>query len=134
MLVIAWPAMGYLFVPVLILEYAVAHRILGSAWRRSIPAVVAANAASTLVGVPLSWAVLVAGAIATSGLLSVLPEAVLDSPARWIMAPFAISWLGPGVERHPWWIPAAFLGLLVPFFFMSVWVERVVMRGPGSPW
>jgi len=43
------------------------------------------------------------------------------------MAPFYIAWLPPEVEQHPWWIPVAFLALLIPFFFASVWVERQVV-------
>jgi hypothetical protein len=130
MLVVAWPAMAMLFVPVCVIEAVVARRLLGGNFWHSSRAVVVANILSTAVGVPLSWAVLVIAATVLGGLVSVLPGG-FDSPLRWVLAPFFVAWLGPGVERHAWWIPLAFLGLQLPFFAVSVWLERRIVAWFG---
>ena len=49
--------------------------------------------------------------------LSATLKAVLSAP-----------WIAPVGDRGSWAVPLATLALLIPFFFVSVWVERRVME------
>jgi hypothetical protein len=85
-----------------------------------------ANLVSTLVGIPVTWGILVflqliTGAGAGWG---------LETPLQKVLAVTVQSpWLIPYEGDLDWMVPAAAAVLCVPFFFMSVWCENVVARG-----
>lgn len=94
-------------------------------------ATAAANLASTILGIPLTW-----GALALLEMGFGLPASQAlfqknwNSPmARAITTILTAPWLLPQTaETAAWAIPLATLVLLVPFFFVSVWSERLVMQ------
>lgn len=130
MLVIVYPSMIVTLLPVVVLETVILRRRLGTALRRTAFVVMLSNLASTMVGIPLAWAALVGLEVATSG--GVWP--LLDTFAGKLLA---VTWQAPWLFRHEsdfyWQIPVATAVLLVPFFFVSWWVEywlsRRLMRG-----
>ena len=90
-----------------------------------------ANLASTVIGVPVAWGVVLLSQFVVLGGLLRIPgvDRALDkgnSPlaivAITILAP---AWLGP--EGKYWMVPLATIVLLVPTFFLSVWIERFVV-------
>ncbi len=123
MLVLVWPASWVLYIPIALVEAAVARRHLGLSWRRALKVATAANLVSTLVGIPLTWGV---GVLAESFIGPVLPFPIHPSSTTSqviesiVMAP----WLGSNVES--WMVTLAALSLCVPFFFVSVWAEYLV--------
>jgi len=125
MLLLVWPAAFVAFLPVVAVEAAVAQRVIevpwGAAWRLSFRA----NLVTTLIGVPMTWLLML-----FVQFLAFLVGTGLDIGGRWswIAAPFVLAWLPPGVERATWWIGMAGAGLSVPLFFVSVWIERRVGR------
>jgi hypothetical protein len=124
MLYLVWPGSWVLFVPIVVVEAIVARRLLGLAVRRSLALSAVANAASTLVGIPATWgALLLVELVATSG----GKEYGLGTVPRKIFA-FTVQapWLGPYENDLDWLIPSAAIFLCIPFFFVSVLIERFV--------
>lgn len=127
MLALVWPASWALLIPIILVEALVARRILGLGWKEAARRAGIANLASTLVGIPLTWGVLVViemlfqtiadSATTVSRLLNTIPGKIATV---FLTAP----WLVPYEDELDWMVPAAALLLIVPFLFVSVWVER----------
>ena len=130
MIVITLPGMIALLLPVIAVETVVVVRRTSLPGKKTLWATALANLASTIVGVPLTWGVLV---VCEMGLWLALGEFAgnrsWDSPIFQIFVTiFSAPWLGP-VEKSGWWaVPLAAAVLLIPFFFVSVWVEQKVME------
>lgn len=109
------------FVPVVILETAIARVLLRWRLRDAFRWVVLANGVSTLVGIPLAWFVSYFLSMPAGGGSwgDGTVVGVLRSPA----------WLGPGyLNDIGWAVPLALIVLLVPCFFVSWWIEFAVLR------
>lgn len=124
MLAVVWPASWVLFIPVVAIEAWIARRIVGLSIKRSVLASAVANAVSTLVGIPLVWALLaVIEIVATGG------GRAFGIDTFWQRV-FAVTvqaaWLIPYESELHWMVPLAAIVLLVPFSFASVFVERAV--------
>jgi len=128
MIFVQMPGMVCALIPIIILEALLIRRWLSLPYGDAFKGVTLANLASTIVGVPLAWLVMVLIEFAV-----VLPVAIaadhwhwkLDSPVLGVLGfLLSIAWLGP-VERQLYWmIPAASALLLIPSFVVSVWLER----------
>lgn len=126
MLALVWPASWILFIPVVAIETWVARRIVGLSVGRSVLATAAANATSTLIGIPLVWILLV-----LINLIVLGGGRALGIDSFWLRV-YAVTvqapWLIPYEEELYWMVPVAAMVLLVPFFFASVFIERLVFR------
>ncbi|WP_437671573.1 hypothetical protein [Sorangium sp. So ce131] len=120
MIVVAWPASWIAFVPVVLVEAAVARRVLALPTREALKLSLAANAWSTLAGIPITWALLM-GLEMLAGLMLSMVGPDLGTVATSLLIPFYAPWL-PSVEER-WIVLAAGAFLCVPFFFASVWIE-----------
>ncbi|WP_437964287.1 hypothetical protein WMF04_31805 [Sorangium sp. So ce260] len=120
MIYLAWPASWVVFVPVVLVEAAVAQRVLGLPTRDALKLSLAANAWSTLAGIPITWALLLLPEMLVGLILSAfrLDPSTL---AIALFAPLFAPWLPP--VKEGWIVFAAGAFLCVPFFFASVWVE-----------
>jgi hypothetical protein len=126
MLVLIWPASWILLLPIVLVEAAIAYRLLGLKARRSLLVSAVANTVSTLVGIPLTWAVLAAAEIlATKGGRA---YGLYTWPRRLLAFTVQAPWLVPYEEHLDWLIPAAAIVLCIPFFFVSVYLEYQVAR------
>lgn len=126
MLAVVWPLSWFAFIPIVAIEATVARTIVGLSWRKSLLATGAANLSSTLIGIPITWILLVfVEMIVTLGGqafgLSNLSGKVL---AVTIQAP----WLVPYEADLYWMIPAAVIVLLPFFGLTSVLIERTTFR------
>jgi hypothetical protein len=125
MLLVIWPASWVLLLFIIPLEAAVPVHSPAASYRKRLRMAAAANIVSTLVGIPLTWGLLVglqmlAGAGSAEG---------LDTPRQKLLAVTLQSpWLIPYESDLDWMIPAAAAVLCIPFFFMSVWCENLVAR------
>jgi hypothetical protein len=120
------PGMLLLLAPVVLLEAAVYCRALQIRYRQSLRPVLEANVTSTLLGIPLAWALhFMVQSVLTSG----GPAGDLDTFAQKIYAVTVHgAWLGPYYEYPDWMLPAALMVGMVPAFFMTVLIESRVMR------
>lgn len=93
MLALIWPASWILFMPIVLVEGAVARRVFGVAWPRAIRLAAGANAVSTLAGIPATWLFLLALEFAVGYVVPVTRPAWASA----LLAPF----LG-AVDRSFW--------------------------------
>jgi len=122
--------MVVLLIPVIVIEGLLCKRWLGLKTWRAIKTNAVSNLASTIIGIPVAWAVMLAIEFGTIGLVSE-SNALQNwhSPiANVIFFLFSSAWLNPDLGEHAWVIPAATLILLIPFFFASYWIEYFVVR------
>lgn len=109
------PGMALALVPVIAIESYVLMTILGLSIGYGLVVVSVANVVSTMVGIPVTWLLL--------SPLAKLPQDKIPG-VIWI-------WLGADGEKNPkdWMVPAACLLLLMPYFFVSWFIEyKIVMR------
>jgi hypothetical protein len=88
------------------------------------------NLVSTLIGVPVAWAIMFGVEMATFGRIQ-RGNAIQNwqSPIAQVIWLFLGSaWIGPTDGKSAWLIPAATLVLLVPFFFASYGIEYLVVK------
>lgn len=123
MLAVVWPVSWALLVPVVLLEAWFARKLPGMPPRRAVLATATANVVSTLAGIPLVWALLLAADFMLGG------DAARGIDTLWLRV-YAVTvqapWLIPYESELDWMVPAAAIVLLVPFFFASVFIERAV--------
>lgn len=131
MIFITWPGMVLLLLPIIAAEWAFIIRRTSLPKRRLLWATAAANALSTIVGIPLTWAVLLLcemGIFAATAHISKLGGS-WNSPLGQIVGTIlSAPWIAPVENTGSWAVPLAALVLLIPFFFVSVWLEQKIME------
>jgi hypothetical protein len=121
MLGIQYPAMLWALAPVIFSEIIVARRMLKLDTVRAAKAVVPANLVSTAIGFPLLWLLLFVIQILVGGGSA---HGISSVWSRFYAVTIQAPWLIPYGHDLNWMIPAASLYLLIPAFFVSVFVER----------
>ena len=125
MLALVWPCAWILLIPIILVEAVVAVRVLKLGFWAGVKIAGIANLVSTLVGIPVTWVLLVLIQMLTGGGgawgIDTIPRKVLA--VTW-----QSPWLIPYESEFYWMVPAAAAVLCVPFFFMSVWCENLVAR------
>lgn len=128
MIFIHWPLMFSALVPVIILEALLIRRWVPLSTREAFIGVGKANVFSTLVGVPLAWLMMLLLEFAV-----LLPVAFaadkwkieINSPVLEVLGfLISVAWLVPAEEYLHWMVPVAVGLLLVPCFYVSVFLER----------
>lgn len=113
-----------LFVPIVVLEGLVLSARLQAPLRTVLLPTTWANALSSLVGIPLTWGLLVVVEMVTAGASMYR----LDTPSgRFQSAVMQAPWLLPHHDDFHWLIPTATLVLLPFYFLASVLLERMVL-------
>lgn len=128
LIAVTWPAMVVALAPIIVMEALLIRKRIGYKPWPIFRATAVANLVSTIVGVPMTWLALVACEMFIGTAVSEIP-AIQNSHsplARVIAFVFAAAWLPPGAKSSS--VLLATLVLLVPFFFVSVWSERYVMK------
>lgn len=125
MLGIALPGFGLMLLPIIALETGVIARSLRMAPRAVVWPVALSNLASTLLGIPLTWALLVLLQMVTGGGGAIGMGTIAG---RIIAVTWQAPWMMPYESDLYWMIPTALLVLLVPFFFASWFMEYGVSR------
>jgi hypothetical protein len=133
MIFLTFPAMLYLLLPIIFIEAWLCRKWLGLDMWTSLKSNALANVASTLIGVPGAWAAMLCFEFAIGWGIVKIPS--LDRAAETWHSPIAsvlmtilsAAWLGPDEKNLYWMIPVAALGLLVPTYFVSVWIEAFIV-------
>ncbi len=121
MLAVTFPLAILAFVPVVMIEAAVAERVLKQPFGRCFAVATWANLFTTLVGVPLTWGALVILQMLTGGGGGYGGVQILELS-------LGAAWLLPFEQKGDWRVPAAAMALLIPFGLMSVAVEKRLAR------
>ncbi|HEV2396506.1 MAG TPA: hypothetical protein VGS27_06175 [Candidatus Sulfotelmatobacter sp.] len=132
MIFITWPGMVLLLVPIIGAEWAFIVRRTSLQKSRALWATVAANAASTIIGIPITWGVLFLCEIGFFSALDQIPKLAnrsWNSPLEQIVGTvLSAPWIAPVEGSGSWAVPLAALVLLIPFYFVSVLVEQKIME------
>lgn len=128
MLALVAPLSWIALIPVIAIEAWIGRRtVAGVGWGRALGATAAANALSTLVGVPITWGLLF-------GIQILVPNGggAAVPIGTFLGKLFAVTvqapWLLPYEAELHWMVPAALLFMLPFFGVVSVYVERPVFR------
>ena len=129
MIFLTIPGMTVALLPIISLEASILSRRLDLKYSEACKVSGLANLASTYVGIPVTWAVL----LALQLWLPAASDYGIDTPWRKFLAVTTEApWLTTYEHDLYWMIPAAMLVLLVPFYFASVlcetWVARWMLR------
>ena len=125
MLFLAMPAFIVSLVPIILIESVYLSRKLGLPGKKMLKVTTAVNLVSTLVGIPLTWVVLVAIEMAIGGGSA---YGIDTTTGKVLAVTLQAPWLVPYESDLVWMIPIAGTFLLVPFFFASWWSEYFVAR------
>jgi len=123
MIFVALPEMLVALLPIVALEAFVLSRRLALPFLRSVRATAISNVASTIVGLPITWLLLVAAQMITGGGTA---HGIETRSQKLLAVTWQAPWLIPYETEMHWMIPAAELVLLVPFFLASFVIEAAV--------
>ncbi|MDI6815636.1 MAG: hypothetical protein QME41_00385 [Actinomycetota bacterium] len=126
MIVIAWPGMGVMLIPVVALEVFVLMRTFGTPVGRTVEVTATSNIVSTVVGIPVTWGILFGVQAVTGGGMG--GPGVETLAGKVLAVTWQAPWLLPYESPAYWMVPVAMLVLLVPFFFASWLIEYQVSR------
>lgn len=120
MLLVYGPVLLIALIPIILIETPLIDRRVRLGFRPMLKRVAAANAVSTLVGIPLTWI----GLVLVEFVLHESPLGDVASLRFVVQAP----WLFPHEADLAWLIPSAGVVLTVPFWIVSVFVESAVLN------
>jgi hypothetical protein len=123
MIFITLPMMVVGLIPVIGIETFVFRKKLAVSLRQTVRTVTVINLVSTLIGIPLTWFLLVVLQIVTGGGGA---HGLKTLHAKFLAVTWQAPWLIPYETDMYWMIPSAILFLLIPFFFASWLVEYQV--------
>jgi hypothetical protein len=119
------PMLVLLLVPILIIEVAYLSRHLPVGWKLVVKPVLVANLASSFIGIPMTWIVLLA---LQWQFIGGTVFGISTFSGKLVAVTWQAPWLIPYRDSLHWMIPAAGLVLLVPFFFITWWSEYLIVR------
>ena len=125
MLFLAMPAFLISLVPIIAIETLYISKGMQLPLAQSLKTVSISNVASTVVGIPLTWFLLVLVQMVTGGGGAYGIDSVIG---KILAVTWQAPWLIPYESDLNWMIPVAGLVLLVPFFFASWWSEYFVSK------
>ena len=118
------PVFFIVFIPIVCVEWeAIQQADIKCTNGRKLCMLLVSNAVSSFLGIPIAWSILVAIQMIIPGGDSGVSNHILQSILQLtLQAP----WVLPDPSKEYWLIPAVFTVLLIPFFFVSYWVESWV--------
>lgn len=125
MLFLAMPAFLMSLVPIIAIETLYISKGLELPLGQSLKTVSISNVVSTIIGIPLTWFLLVLVQMVTGGGGAYGINSVMG---KVLAVTWQAPWLIPYEEDLNWMIPVAGLVLLIPFFFASWWSEYFVSK------
>ncbi|MCZ4279584.1 hypothetical protein O4H49_02265 [Kiloniella laminariae] len=125
MLILAIPAFAISLLPIILIEALYLSKSMALPIFRSAKTVSISNLISTIVGIPLTWFVLVLLQLLTGGSSAYRIDTTLG---KILSVTWQAPWLIPHGKDLDWMIPAAGMVLMVPFFFVSWWSEYFVSK------
>lgn len=112
-------------IPVMAIECLVYSKTLQLSFSQTLKPTIFSNIASTILGYPLSWLLLLGLEFATTGGFAPNISTVLG---KIIAVTLQAAWLIPFENELYWMIPVAGLVGLIPAFFLSVLIEKWVLK------
>jgi len=127
MLMIVWPGLIIALIPIVALESYCLRSMLKLPFIKSLKLMTIANLESTIIGIPVTWVLLVFIEIIVSFAGVTIFKSVTEIPevlSYIFIITLGAPWIAPFTETQAYWIiPAASLFLLIPFYFVTWYVE-----------
>ena len=127
MLMIVWPGLIIALIPIIALEAYCLRSMLKLPFSRSLKLMTIANLESTLIGIPITWVLLVLIEMLVYFAGGTIFKSVTEIPevlSYIFIITLGAPWIAPFTETQAYWIiPAASLFLLIPFYFVTWYVE-----------
>lgn len=129
MIFLTFPSMLYALIPVVLIEAFVYAKTLKIEYKQALRPSFFANLLSTLIGIPLAWALLFCVELLFMFVSSFSPLTREAGTLQKILETvLGAAWLGP-YEGDLWWmIPTAAAVGLIPAYFVSVYIEFKVTK------
>jgi hypothetical protein len=117
--------MAFALVPVVVIETVIIQRMITVSFWKGLKDIGLANLCTTIIGVPLAWFIMfILELVSPYGGTAM----GLNTPTKELAAvTLQAAWLVPYEEDLHWMIPAAASVLLIPSFFISVFIERWIL-------
>jgi hypothetical protein len=117
--------MGIATIPIILVEAFVFCRSMNTEFGAVLPAIAGANFATTVIGVPIAWLIMLLLELVSTGGTG----AGINTPVQKLVAvTLQAAWLIPYERELHWMIPAAATVWLIPSFVASVFLEFRVLR------
>ena len=129
LIVLAWPPLIIGLLPIILIEALILRRYVPITKARSIKAMGLANLASTILGVPVTWFIVL---LLQEAVPSLYSAAARNASRRTPVIPDALlalsspGWLPNLDAAHMWMLPVAMLVLLVVLFGSSWLLENEI--------
>lgn len=120
MIYVVGPVFLLALIPIILIEAAFYQKLAGIQYRTAAFGTLWANLISTVAGVPATWVILVILQLLTGG-------DGAHGVGLWAVT-WQAAWLIPYENELGWMIPTAAMVLNVPFFFVSVGIENLILR------
>jgi hypothetical protein len=124
MIIVSFPAMVLALIPIIFIEAYIMKKG-GIVFESALKGAAISNIASTIIGIPLAWAVLL---FIQFGVYAEMDKHGFEMPSFGPLLTAALNAPMLGPTGSPWQIDIAFLVLLIPFFWVSYFIERRVLR------
>ncbi|OGF44915.1 MAG: hypothetical protein A2452_03650 [Candidatus Firestonebacteria bacterium RIFOXYC2_FULL_39_67] len=125
MIFLTLPAMIIALIPIIIIEAFIFTKMLKVDFKTAYLPSTVANAVSTIIGIPLSWALMLAFEILFDGGKA---YGLLTIGKKVIAVTLQSAWLVP-YEGDLWWMaPIAAAVGLIPSYFISVFIENWIVK------
>lgn len=125
MLFIGVPMMLVWLIPIIVIETIVFRGKLKTNYVKTCGAVSLANVISTIFGYPLSWVLLLGLQLLTGRFYSIFGTKPLWFKI-WSVT-FGAAWMMPSESEMYWMVPIAGMVGMIPAFFISVYLEYLVI-------
>lgn len=123
MLAFIWPFLWIGFIPIVLIEWMIMKKMLPDISQKSLlKTITISNIFSTFVSIPVVWIFLVIAQMLSPGGGGTYPH-LSHFWKLFLSVTVQAPWLLPYEQYFFWMIPTAFTLLMIPFFFMSYWVE-----------
>ncbi len=121
---ITYPGFAVLLLPIIITEYFIIKSIINTEKKTIIVSTVVSNSVSTLIGVPLAWAVLLILEIVTTSTSAIQSEGLM-----YFVGSIALqsAWM-QSLNDNYWMLPASVIINLIPAYFLSKYSEYIITK------
>ena len=125
MIFLVMPVFALSLVPIIIIEAIYLEKKLQLPGITAAKTTTISNLVSTIIGIPLTWLLLVIIQMVTGGGSA---YGINTMFTKLLAVTWQAPWLAPYEPELNWMVPVAGLVLLIPFFFASWWSEYFVTK------
>lgn len=128
MIALVMPVFFYAFIPIVLIEaFVIKKKLREYSFLKLFNGAAISNLISSFAGIPLAWGII------TCIQVFIIPGGgtFYEELPQYLRLIFAVTiqagWLLPYEKELEWMVPIALLVLLIPFFYVSYWIEAPIV-------